>query len=215
MRRFRCTECEWAGLLQESPDALFETSRHARARSGWIIGGTLILVPAIALLILWKGGSALDDPIPADIPAAGVPLDPTDPRVLAGGQHELRRGCTWVGPEASPYTGSFGAALASAGIPPDVIAKLELMRERGLASDRVVVSDDGVQSTDRRRQFGHTATAMALGDVVCFTTRIDVLSDANITADLYEVVDSMDRRYAVMVVDPGGNVALLQEQVER
>lgn len=212
VRRYRCLDCPWRGLLAASSTPALAA---APAHGAWL-AGALVLIPAIALLLAWLGDDGAVEPPPPDIPPAGVRLEAADPRALAGGNtHELRRGCAWPGPTAAPYRGSFQEALAAAGVPRDAATKLEVMRERGLASDRLTLSSTGIQNADRHRHFSLTASALAFGQTVCFTTRMEIPPRETVVADLYEVVDVEDRRFAVMVVPAGGNVAVLEEQPRR
>lgn len=213
VRRYRCGGCPWEGLLPAGAHHVEHRGDHLQASLGWPIASALILLPTVALLLAWMITEVREE-IPAlPVPAAGLRLDVADPRVPdAGAPHELRRGCTWTGPEASPYTGTFRDALASSGVPPDAAAKLELLHERGIASDRLTISSTGIESTDRRRHFSLTASALAFDQTVCFTTRMEMAPQKVITADLYEVVDAVERRFAVMVVPDGGNVAVVEEE---
>jgi len=215
VRRYHCPECRWDGLLRASYPGEGGGRSGSGGRAAAIVGATA-LVATVALLGYGLARETKEQPAELPLPRAGVPLDPADPRATAGvATHELRRGCAWAGPETEPYTGTFGAALASAGVPADVVAKLEVMHERELVSDRLKISSTGIESADGRRFFGQVAAAMAFGQAVCFSTRIDVPSDLDLSADLYEIIDSTNRRFAVMVIDEGDNVALLQEQMER
>lgn len=213
VRRYRCTKCPWEGLLPVSPPTAGDGATRTGRTSEWRLGSALILIPAIALLLVWLIDDVREELRTPSVPAAGLRLDADDPRSLeAGATHELRRGCTWSGPEAAPYTGSFRDGLTSAGVPQDAVAKLELMHERGIASDRVTISSTGMESTDHRRHFSLTARAVAFDRTVCFTARIEIPPGASVTADLYEVVDAAGQRHAVVVVPQGGNIAIVEEQ---
>ncbi len=204
VRRYRCAECPWEGLLPVA---------GPRARLfGWRTAWLLVLIPAIALIFAALLVDIEEELPPHPVPVAGLRLDAADPRSEGAAVHDLRRGCTWTGPDAAPYKGSFRDALASAGLPPDAVAKLDLMRERGIASDRVTIASTGIESTDHRRYFSLTAEALAFDRTVCFTTRMEIPPHQSIAADLYEIVDAANRRYAVAVVATGGNVAVLEEQ---
>lgn len=215
VRRYRCAECPWEGLLPATQPAVGLDGAAATASTGrhaaWILG----VIAAVALLLAWMTDKD-EEVLPSTaVPVAGVRLDATDPRADGGAVHELRRGCTWTGPDTAPYGGTFRDALASAGVPQDAVAKLDLMRERGIASDRVIISTTGVESTDHRRHFSLTAAALAFDRTVCFTTRMELPPERSLTADLYEVLDAANRRYAVAVLPTGGNVAVLEEQTGR
>jgi hypothetical protein len=225
VRRYRCKagDCGWEGLLSSSGrDAKRKT--FGGVLSAWLIA-SLVLVPLLVLVavmyrthVLAKLGrpaagaarvAAVAPTTPA--PAATVP----DPAKGGTSPGEPKRGCVWEGPGRQPYGGTLAAALVGAQLPADVIDKLTLMRERGLVSDRLEISSAGIRTADRRRQFGFTTKAMALSDGVCFGTTVDVATGLTGTADLYELSDQEGRRYLVMIVARGNNVALLEEQAER
>ena len=155
-------------------------------------------------------------PVVPSLSSAVTPPQPTPAKVVAELSGEVRSDCVWGGPGESPYSGSLGAALTAARLPKEIVDKFEIMRANLLLSDRLEISSAGIRSADGRRKFGHVANAMALGTTICFTTKINMPPDTITFADLYELIDDMHRRYTIMIVVRGGNVAVLEEeQVER
>lgn len=214
--RFRCRAegCRWQGLLRQTPTASRSRTGSARSRTAWIVVGAL-LVPLIALAvaIYW---SYDEDAIPMPkAPAklvARTPLEPDAPRRAAQDSvGEPRHECVWEGPGESPYFGTLATALTAARLPSEIVRKIEIMREGGFVTDRLEISSAGIRSTDHRRFFGHTTKAMAMGETVCFGTRIGLPPGKTSAADLYELVDDTNRRFQVMIVAIGGNVAVLEE----
>jgi predicted RNA-binding Zn-ribbon protein involved in translation (DUF1610 family) len=215
--RYHCSDCGWQGLLVRSRTTQSSRSRPARLRVVWIVVSVL-LIPLVGLsaALYWIGEHAQQMPMVPGQSIAGMPLEPNDPRKQdAGPAGELRRGCVWGGPDESPYLGTLTVALTAAGLPSEIIGKFEIMREGRLVSNRLEISSAGIHSADHRRYFGHTTNAMGLGDTLCFSTRTNLPSDTVIAADLYELIDDNDRRFTIMIVARGGNVATLEEQFER
>lgn len=218
VRRYHCKDCGWQGLLAQSQQtAPKAATRPARSRTVWIVGGVL----SIPLLVLWAAVHWMDErakamPVAPSLANTATPLQPDTPtKVVAELSGEVRSDCVWGGPGESPYAGSLGAALTAARLPKEIVGKFEIMRTSSLVSDRLEISSAGIRSADGRRQFGHFANAMALGTTLCFTTKINMPPDTITFADLYELIDDMHRRYTIMIVVRGGNVAVLEEQTER
>ena len=208
--RYHCrTEgCGWEGLLHQS------RNESARSRVAWIVAGVL-LVSLIALATAIYGlhdEDAMPAPTAPARSVARAPAEPEAPRAaVPGAADEARHGCVWEGPGESPYFGTLADALAAARVPIEIARKIEIMRDSGFVTDRLEISSAGIRSTDHRRFFGKTTKAMAMGETVCFSTRIGVPPDKTSIANLYELVDDTNMRFQVMVVQIGGNVAVLEE----
>jgi hypothetical protein len=111
----------------------------------------------------------------------------------------------------APYPG-LADALSAARVPDDIVRKFEIMREPAHRSSRD--HERQHRHADRRRSFGRVASAMTVGDIVCFSTYPDP-AERHAHAATYETVDDAGTRYAIMILALGGNVALLEEQSER
>jgi hypothetical protein len=214
--RFHCRAegCRWQGLLRQAPTPSRSRTSSARARTAWIVAGAL-LVPLIglAVAIYWLyDEDAMPMPkAPAKL-VARTPVEPDDPRKAAQDSvAEPRHGCVWEGPGESPYFGTLADALTAARVPIEIVRRIEIMRDSGFVTDRLEISSAGIRSTDHRRFFGHTTKAMAMGETVCFGTRIGLPPDKTSIANLYELVDDTNMRFQVMIVQIGGNVAVLGE----
>jgi predicted RNA-binding Zn-ribbon protein involved in translation (DUF1610 family) len=208
--RYHCrTEgCGWEGLLHQSRTA------SERSRTGWIVAGALLVaLLGLATALLWPHDEdAMPVPKAPARAVARAPVEPDIPRGAApASADESRHGCVWEGPGESPYFGTLADALAAARVPIEIARKIEIMRDSGFVTDRLEISSVGIRSTDHRRFFGKTTKAMAMGETVCFSTRIGVPPDKISIANLYELVDDTNMRFQVMVVQIGGNVAVLEE----
>lgn len=214
--RYHCRAegCGWQGLLHQSPTASGARTGSARSRTAWIVAGALLVaLIGLATAILWLHD---EDPIPAPAaPARSVvraPVEPTAPRApVQDSVDGQRHGCVWEGPGESPYFGTLADALTAARVPIEIVRKIEIMRDSGFVTDRLEISSAGIRSTDHRRFFGKTTKAMAMGETVCFSTRIGLPPEKTSIANLYELVDDTNMRFQVMVVQIGGNVAVLEE----
>lgn len=217
VRRYRCKDCGWQGLLPQPRTVPRSRTRLAHSRTVWMLVGVL-LIPLVGLsaAVYWSGAPAEQVPVPPGQSMAGTPLEPDDlRRADAKRSGELRRACVWGGPGQSPYLGTLTAALAAARLPSEIIGKFQSMQEGRLVNDRLEISRAGIHTADGRRYFGHTALAMALGETLCFSTRINMPPDTVGAADLYELIDDEGQRFTIMVVARGGNVAVLEEQSQR
>jgi len=219
VRRYRCRapDCGWQGLLRQVETASSPRTGLMRTRAVWIFAGLLLTaLIGVAAAIDWNLKRPKPVPVAAGFTAAGTPLAPDDPRRKGAERSEaLRRGCVWGGPGESPYFGTLAAALTAARVPNEVVRKIEIMREGRIVSDRLEISSTGIGTPDHRRYFGHTADAMTLGDIVCFSTKVNLPAGMLAPADLYELIDDSGRRFTIMVVAQGGNVAVLEEQLQR
>jgi hypothetical protein len=217
VRRYHCKGCGWQGLLAQPQGTARSATHRPRSRTVWITVGVL-LTPLIVLAaaVYWISEGEMPMSMDPGRLIAGTPLEPKQSRAvdiaLSG---EARSECVWGGPGEAPYPGTLTAALAAARLPSELVDKFEIMHAGRLVSDRLEISKAGIRSADGRRHFGHTTKAMALGNSICFSTRINMPPDTITFADLYELIDAMNQRYTIMIVARGGNVAVLEEQTER
>lgn len=217
VRRYHCKGCGWQGLLAQ-PQAAPQSARlPPLAHTIWIVVG-LVLTPFIVLAaaVYWIGGGEMPMSMTPGGLIAGTPLEPKESRAvdiaLSG---EARSECVWGGPGEAPYLGTLTAALVAARLPSELVDKFEMMHAGRLVSDRLEISKAGIRSADGRRHFGQTTKAMALGNTICFSTRINMPPDTMTFADLYELIDDDNQRHTIMIVGRGGNVAVLDEHTER
>jgi hypothetical protein len=208
--RYHCRAegCGWEGLLHQS------RTGTARSRAAWIVAGAVVV--ALIGLATAIYGLHDEDAMPAPKapvrPVAAALREPEASRAaVSGAADEARHGCVWEGPGESPYFGTLADALAAARVPIEIARRIEIMRDGGFVTDRLEISSAGIRSTDHRRFFGKTMKAMAMGETVCFSTRIGVPPDKTSIANLYELVDDTNMRFQIMIVQIGGNVAVLEE----
>ncbi len=212
-RRYRCRTggCSWDGLLAgPGPES------RPRARAVWVVAITLLLAVVLSATVYQirvrkNIQSDVMAPTGASLPATFDPPQPDAKAAPSAPQH----GCVWRGSGQQPYSGTFSAALVAAGLPSGVVEKLARMFAGQLVSDRLEITDAGIRSADHRRQFGFATKAMVLGETLCVGAVVDIPKGVKVGADLYELVGQDNRRYLVMVVSPGNNVAVLEEQAER
>lgn len=162
---------------------------------------------------------------PADIELAavapgqsfdGYPLPDGDTRLTENPTGlSIRRGCAWGAPGRSPYTGTVRQALAAARLPDEVVHKIDLMVERGMVSDRLVISKGSIQTTSGKRRFEPNILAMGFGKTLCFGTRVNFEPGHTEFADLYETTDAAGRRFSIMVPYVCRNVSVLAARAER
>jgi hypothetical protein len=214
--RFRCRAegCGWQGLLHQTPTESRPRTGYARSRTAWIVAGAvLVALIGLAVAIYWLyDEDAMPMPKGPAKSVARTPLEPDDPRgAMQHSVEEPHHGCVWGESGESPYFGTLAAALTAARLPSEIVRKVEIMRDGGFVTDRLEISSAGIRSTDHRRFFGRTTKAMAMGETVCFGTRIGLPPGRTVAADLYELVDDTNRRFQVMIVAIGGNVAVLEE----
>lgn len=215
VRRYHCKECGWQGLLSLDQGVPSST----RSRILWAVV-VLVLIPLIGLsaVVYWHGDRmdappATAAPSPSAAATSSQPAAPRKEEVVLS--REARNDCVWGGPGEAPYAGTLTAALTAARLPIEIVAKFQTMRDAQLVTDRLELSTAGIRSADGRRQFGQMTKAMALGNTLCFNTKLNMPPDTITYADLYELIDDMHRRYTVMIVVRGGNVAVLEELTER
>ena len=214
--RFRCRAegCRWQGLLRQTPTASRSRTGSARSRTAWIAAGALLdALIGLAIATYWfYDRDAMPVPTaPAKLVASTPPKPDAPRRPAQDPAGEPRQGCVWEGPGQSPYFGTLVTALTAARLPSEIVRKIEIMRGGGFVTDRLEISSAGIRTTDHRRFFGHTTKAMAMGETICFGTRIGLPPERTYAADLYELVDDTNRRFQVMILAIGGNVAILEE----
>jgi len=146
----------------------------------------------------------------------GFTLPPDDDRLTKNATElSLRRGCAWGAPGRTPYKGTVRQALVGAGLPHEVVNKIDLMVERKMVSDRVRITRDSIQTEDGERRFEPTIAAMGFGKTLCFGTRVNFPAGHVEVADLYEATDGEGAKFSVMVPYVCGNVSVLAARAER
>lgn len=215
VRRYQCKACGWQGLLVQSATLPSAATRRPRSLNGWIVVGVLLTsLVALAAGVYWiseRANPMLLSTTPSQSLAGATP-ERTDAGTEAIGRvGEVRSDCVWAGPGDAPFPGKLAAALTAARLPSEIIDKIGVMHAGHLVTDRLSISNVGIRSADGRRNFGHSTKAMVLGNTICFGVRVNMPPDTITFADLYELVDEENRRYMIMVVARGGNVAVLEE----
>ncbi len=146
----------------------------------------------------------------------GFTLPPDDERLTRNATElSMRRGCAWGAPGRTPYKGTVRQALAGAGLPQEVVNKIDLMVERKMVSDRVTITRDAIQAVNSKRRFEPTISAMGFGKTLCFGTRVNFPAGHVEVADLYEATDGEGAKFSVMVPYVCGNVSVLAARAER
>lgn len=146
----------------------------------------------------------------------GFTLPPDDDRLTKNATVlSLRRGCAWGVPGRTPYKGTVRQALVGAGLPHEVVNKIDLMVERKMVSDRVKITRDSIQTENGKRRFEPTIAAMGFGKTLCFGTRVNFPAGHVELADLYEATDGEGAKFSVMVPYVCGNVSVLAARAER
>ena len=158
------------------------------------------------VLVLAQPDSA---PPRSDAQAAPEPAEAAAPPLT------LRHGCAWGQPGRNPYRGSTEQALTAAGLPPEVVRRVALMREAGAVTDRLLISRHAIRAVASGQEFNPNSFAMTFGHTLCRSSRVNFALGHVEAADLYEVRDDRGRRHAVMVPDVCGNVSVLGNRAER
>lgn len=236
VHRYRCTApaCAWEGVISVRDEAATRGEAALRAwvvRILWMLLGIAIALAGVGGL-RWMRAPPAPKPVPvaAAAPASvalpvpvemgesfdGIELPEGDLRTPpAPVDLTLRRACAWGVPGRNPYKGTVTDALAGAGLPDDVVRKIDAMVERKFVSDRVEIRRGAIQTTSGRRQFEPNITAMGFGKTLCFGTKVNFRPGHVEYADLYEATDTHGTRFSVMVPYVCGNVAVLAERAER
>lgn len=218
VRRYQCKACGWQGLLAQSTTPASAAPQRPRSLNGWIVVGVLLAsLVALAAGIYWIGEGA--NPMsmaaaPSQSVAGTAPARTGAGAEETGRVDEVRSDCVWAGPGDAPFPGKLAAALTAARLPGEIVGKIDVMHAGHLVTDRLSISNVGIRSADGRRNFGQSTKAMVLGNTICFGVRVNMPPDTITFADLYELVDDENRRYMIMVVARGGNVAILEEQTK-
>lgn len=231
VHRYRCTNpaCDWEGLLGRLPRP--EPRAPAwRTRLVWFLVGVGCALAAVQGARLVLRAQAAEQqaraaqqrsvemqsratPPGEDFP--GEVLPEHDDRVAANPSPlNLRRSCAWGVPGGNPYRGTVAQALAAARLPPEVVRQVSEMAERGWTRGEVEISRTGIRSVDGRREFGLPIRAMAFGNTLCFTTRVNFKPGHVEYASLYEANDARGQTYTVMVPHVCQNVSVLGERGE-
>lgn len=158
-----------------------------------------------------------------DLPkvAAGESFDgvalPDDDVRLRENQTDLaiRRGCVWGAPGRTPYKGTVRQALVAARLPEEVVRKIDLMVERRMISDRVMITKDAIRGVSTNKRFDPNIVAMGFGKTMCFGTRVNFAPGHVEVADLYEATDADGNKFSVMVPYVCRNVSVLAARAER
>ncbi|MGE5339182.1 MAG: hypothetical protein ACM3PU_15240 [Gemmatimonadota bacterium] len=165
--------------------------------------------------------AAADDEIDVPQVPAGESFDgvnlPEDDARLTDNATELsvRRGCVWGTPGRTPYKGTVRQALVAARVPEEVVHKIDLMVERRMISDRLMITRDSIQTTNGKRRFEPNIVAMGFGKTLCFGTRVNFAPGHVELADLYEASDAAGTKFSVMVPYVCRNVSVLAARAER
>ena len=227
--RYRCTnpECEWEGIVSLPTPQDAAAGAHAvtwKIRATWLLIGAAMALVAVGGIKLYRSSrspapsvAAANAPAPLPVPAGesfdGYALPSDDVRVK-GNRTDLtiRRGCAWGVPGGNPYKGTVRQALVAARLPEDVTSKIGILIERGIVSDRVVITRDSINTTSGKRRFDTTIPSMAFGKTVCFGTRVNFQPGHVEVADIYDATDATGAKVTVMVPYVCGNVSVLSER---
>lgn len=229
IHRYRCLNaaCGWEGIISlpsAAPAASDAPPITWKLRLLWLLVGAAIALSAVAGLKLYRDARTPNRPpevvkAPAPLPVAagedfgGQSLPADDPRVKENPTDlTIRRGCVWGVPGGNPYKGTVHQALAAARLPAEVAGKIGTMIEKGIVSDRVVITRDAIHTTSGKRRFDATIPAMAFGKTVCFGTRVNFHAGHVEVADIYDAIDDNGATFTVMVPYVCGNISLLYER---
>lgn len=164
---------------------------------------------------LQRDSDAVQRKTPPGQDYAGVQLPETDKRTLNNPSPlHLRRGCAWGVPGGNPYRGTVQQALTAAQLPAEVVRQISDMAARGWTYGQVEISRTGIRTLDGRREFGTYARAMAFGDNLCFSTRVNFPEGHREYAALYQASDDRGQTYTVMIPYVCQNVSVLGEREE-
>lgn len=193
----------------------------------WMAVGAVFALAGVAGIKVYRNaGAAKTGIVAAEMKAVPpVPVGESfDGHVLPDGDDRLarnptdlsmRRNCAWGVPGRSPYKGTVTQALAAAGLPEEVIGKIDAMVEHRIVSDRVEIRKDSITTASGKRHFGTTLVAMGFGTTLCFGTRVNFQPGHVEMANLYDATDAKGTNFAVMVPHVCGNVSVLAERGER
>ena len=227
--RYHCAnpECGWEGIVSLPTPQDAAAGAHAvtwKIRATWLLIGAAMALVAVGGIKLYRSSrsptpsvAAASAPAPLPVPAGesfdGYALPSDDARVKDNPTDlTVRRGCAWGVPGGNPYKGTVRQALAAARLPEDVVSKIGTMIERGIVSDRVVITRDSINTTSGKRRFDTTIPSMAFGKTVCFGTRVNFQPGHVEVADIYDAIDATGTNVTVMVPYVCGNVSVLSER---
>lgn len=232
VRRFQCVnpECGWQGII--STDWMPHSVRRQAAmtwlaRLTWMAIGVAVALAGASVLKAYRNARPPRTPVaqvavaesvavPPGASYDGLELPPTDAKVVGNTSNlSLRRGCAWGVPGRSPYKGTVSQALSGAKLPSEVVRKIDAMVARGVVSDQLEISRDGIRTASGKRHFDANIVAMAFGTTMCFGTRVNFNPGHVERADLYDATDADGTKFAVMVPYVCGNVSVLAERAER
>ncbi len=230
VRRYHCAnpQCGWEGIV--SIPAAPEIASGAppvtwKVRVAWMLVGAAIALAAVAGLKLYRITRApevrvanVKAPEPLPVPAGdnfdGHALAADDVRVKENPTElSVRRGCAWGIPGGNPYKGTARQALVAARVPEEVVSKVEAMIERGLVSDRVVITRDSINTTSGKRRFDTTMVAMGFGKTLCFGARVNFQPGHVEVADLYDATDASGTNFSIMVPYVCRNISVITERI--
>jgi len=196
-------------------------------RLTWMVVGAAFALAGVAAIKVYRNAATAKTGIVAAEMTVALPVpvgESFDGYVLPDGDDRvarnptdltLRRICAWGVPGRSPYQGTVTQALAAAGLPEEVVGKIDAMVEHHIVSDRVEIRKDSIQTASGKRRFGTTLVAMGFGTTLCFGTRVNFQPGHVEMANLYDATDAKGTNFAVMVPHVCGNVSVLAERGER
>lgn len=126
----------------------------------------------------------------------------------------MRQGCAWGQPGRSPYQGTAEQALTSARLPAVVVERLLTKIHAHDTTDRIEISTAAIKALNSEREYNPRSFAMTYGRTLCLNSRVNFAPGHVEQADLYEVMDDLGQKVAVMVPDVCGNVSVLGERGE-
>jgi hypothetical protein len=229
VQRYRCLNgnCGWEGIISLPSATAAATDAPTitwKLRMLWLLIGAAITLCAVGGFKLYRDVRAPNRSpkvltAPAPLPVAvgedfsGQSLPVDDPRVSQNPTDlTVRSGCAWGVPGGNPYKGTVHQALAAARLPAEVAGKVGTMIEKGIVSDRVVITRDAIHTVSGKRRFDATLPAMAFGKTLCFNTRVNFHAGHVEVADIYDATDANGSNVTVMVPFVCGNISVLIER---
>lgn len=231
LERFHCDApgCGWEGLLERPRPPLPERVASWRTRLLWFVLGLATAAAAVQGAAYWRARKASVHPssVPASPVAEQSHATPAGEDFIGLAQPlddgltgktasplALRNDCAWGVPGSNRYRGTVTQALVAARLPPEVVRQVAEKAQRGWRQEELLISRDGIRSSDGKRDYGTKFLAMAFGETLCFNTRVNFVPGHVEVASLYTATDSRNRSYKVVVPDVCNNVAVLGERGE-